>query len=129
MIGPDGEVSLRLPAQPRFVRLARLIGAGLADELGFDLEGLDDVRLAIGEVCDLAVQAEADSIDLRYVVAPGSLVVAGTAQRSATALPNQVVDEGHLVLVKQILDVACGEHELTRTGDVVTFTLTFAHGR
>ena len=56
-----------LPPQPRFIRVARLVAAGLANELGFGVDRLDDVRLAIGEACALAVQVGARDVsaDLR----------------------------------------------------------------
>ena len=47
--GADDVVSLELPAQASYLRLARLVGAGMASDLDFDIERLDDVRLAIGE--------------------------------------------------------------------------------
>jgi anti-sigma regulatory factor (Ser/Thr protein kinase) len=48
-------VGLNLPPQSRYIRIARLVGAGLANELGFGVDRLDDVRLAIGEACTRAV--------------------------------------------------------------------------
>ena len=51
-----------LPPQPRYIRIARLVGVGLANELGFGVDRLDDVRLAIGEACGFAVQIGASEV-------------------------------------------------------------------
>jgi len=125
MIETDEVVTLHVPAQARYIRVARLVGAGLANDLGLDLEGLDDVRLAIGEVCALATQLGADFLDLRFVVDDRGLGVSGSGRTDGVADP---VDEDHVRLVRQILEVACSDHELTRDDRGLSFSLTFAHG-
>jgi hypothetical protein len=121
-------VTLRLPAQSRYVRIARLVGAGLANDLGVDLDGLDDVRLAIGEVCGLASQLGAAAITLTFAAGDGQLRVTGDGRADASPLPGIPGDEDQLRLVHQILDVACAEHELALRDDGLAFSLTFAHG-
>lgn len=129
MIETDEVVTLRLPARARYIRVARLVGAGLANDLGIDLEGLDDVRLAIGEVCALATQFGADFLDLRFALDEAGLRVIGQGRTDARlgggAAP---VDDDHIRLVRQILDVACSDHELSRDEGGLSFSLTFIHG-
>jgi serine/threonine-protein kinase RsbW len=128
MTEPDEVVTLSLPAQSRFIRLARLVGAGLANDLGIDLDGLDDVRLAIGEACGLAAQFGATAIDLRFSLADSMLVVrgGGTSDGTTDAFPG--ADEEQLRLVRQILEVACAQHELTVDSSGLSFSLSFTDG-
>ena len=129
MIETDEVVTLRLPAQARFIRVARLVGAGLANDLGIDLEGLDDVRLAIGEVCALAAQFGATFVDLSFALDDNSLRVIGSGREEVSAGGSaDGVDDEHVRLVRHILDVACTEHQLTRDEDGLSFSLTFTHG-
>ena len=127
--GADDVVTLTLPAQPSYIRVARLVGAGMASDLDFDIERLDDVRLAIGEACSLAVRSGAETIELRYTSERGRLEVRGD-----TPTPISAVDDsdGSLTeLVRQILTVACSEHQLSADGDApFSFWLAFdaAHG-
>jgi serine/threonine-protein kinase RsbW len=81
-------VELRLPAAPRYLRLARLTAAGLAGDLGFDMESLEDLRVAVDELCAAIIEGVEDSstLELRYqprgrgiridgqIVAPGDPV-------------------------------------------------------
>ena len=127
MIEPD-VVTLRLPAQSRYVRIARLVGAGLANDLGVDLDGLDDVRLAIGEVCGLASQLGATAITLSFAAGDGRLTVSGDGRADTSAAQPVSADEDQLRLVHQILDVACADHELAVRDEGLAFSLTFAHG-
>ena len=83
----DSEViTLHVPAQARYIRLARLVGAGLANDLDVDLDALDDVRLAIGEACALAVQFGAASIDMQFSLRDGT---SDRARRRSTARERQ----------------------------------------
>ncbi len=45
------DVTLSFPAQPWALSLARLVAASLGNRLGFVLEEIDDLRLAVEEVC------------------------------------------------------------------------------
>lgn len=45
------DVALSFPAQPWALSLARLVTASLGNRLGFVLEEIDDLRLAVEEVC------------------------------------------------------------------------------
>jgi hypothetical protein len=126
MTEPDDVVSLSLPAQSRFIRVARLVGAGLANDLGIDLDGLDDVRLAIGEACGLATQFGATTINLRYSIVDGTLVVRGGGTNDGSTDDNP--GDEQLRLVRQILDVACATHELTVDSSGLSFSLSFAYG-
>ena len=128
--GADAVVTLTLPAQPAYVRLARLVGAGMASDLEFDIARLDDVRLAIGEACSLAVRSGAGTIELRYTTRarpPGGARRHADADRGRRRLRSARSTE----LVRQILTVACSEHQLSADGDApLSFWLAFdaAHG-
>ena len=45
------EVRLTVPATPEFLRLARVTVAGLGGRLGFSYDEIEDLRLAIDELC------------------------------------------------------------------------------
>lgn len=116
-------ILLTLPAQPRFLRIARLVAAGLANDVGADIDALDDVRLAVGEVCGLAIAAGAPTIELRFEVSADSLMLSGEATPTPTAL-----DPEHMQLAEQILRVATARYELTCDSNVVSFQLYFRSG-
>lgn len=125
VIETDQVLSLRLPAEARFIRMARLVGAGLANELGIDLAGLDDVRLAIGEACALAARSGVGHLDLQFALGEDHLVVSGQGTPGNGPF---AFDEDHAALVRHILDVACADHGVAADADGLSFTLTFVHG-
>jgi serine/threonine-protein kinase RsbW len=123
----DGDtVTLTLPPQRSYIRLARLVAAGLANELGFDVERLDDVRLAVGEACGIAVHEGASDLVLRYRLI-GDVLEIGVSAAVTDAAAD--VDDESLALAEQVLAVAATTHRLTRGPDTVQVELTFTDGR
>jgi serine/threonine-protein kinase RsbW len=118
-------VSVQLPAQSRFIRIARLAGAGLANELGFGVDRLDDVRLAIGEACGLAVHSGATSMVVQYELTASSIAVAVEAPIGADG---GRLDPDYLGLVEQVLSVACSAHSIENSERHMTIRLTFTDG-
>ena len=49
-------VELRFPPVAGHVRTARLVASAVARRCGFDVEQIDEVRLAVGEACARAVR-------------------------------------------------------------------------
>jgi serine/threonine-protein kinase RsbW len=56
---PD-EVSLKFPASFEYIRLARLVASGLAAQVNFNLDDIEDLRIAVDELCSALVEAAAD---------------------------------------------------------------------
>ncbi|HAM23578.1 MAG TPA: anti-sigma regulatory factor [Actinobacteria bacterium] len=56
-----GTASLQIPPTPDQVRLARLVAGAAARRCGVDEDVLDEVRLAVGEACALAVIKHQDT--------------------------------------------------------------------
>ena len=46
----DGLIELVLPADTRLVRVARLVASGVATAAGFDVDEVEDLRIAVDEV-------------------------------------------------------------------------------
>jgi serine/threonine-protein kinase RsbW len=43
-------ITVRVPAQPQYVQIARLISAGLASRLGFTIDDIEDLKIAVDEL-------------------------------------------------------------------------------
>lgn len=78
----DSQIVLTFPAQPEFVRLVRLTSADVATRAGFDFEEMDDLRIAVSEICSLAVGADG-SVTLSFTFADGTVTVEGSGPAGA----------------------------------------------
>lgn len=122
-MGSDDEVRLAVPAKPEFLGLARVTAAGLASRLGFTFDQVEDLRLAIDEMCfGLTGSKGRDGIlEVRFVLSPEGLTVEGKGQ---FALPGPV----HLSeLSEVILDALVDEHSMSDGADGPHFSLMKKH--
>ena len=74
---PRADVELRMPADGAYVSVLRSTAAGLASRLDFDLSSIEDLRVAVGEACALALpQAdEGSSLTAEFHLSPSHLTV------------------------------------------------------
>jgi hypothetical protein len=88
-------ITLELPAQARHLRLARLTAAGLGADLGFGLEEVEDLRVAVDEACAVIIDGAdaATRLVLRYEIEGPALTVIGTCRASAPADVHPVARE------------------------------------
>jgi anti-sigma regulatory factor (Ser/Thr protein kinase) len=106
-------VTLRFPASTERVRLARTMVATLADDAGFDYDEVEDLRIAVDELCFILIEgcAEGGEIELVAESQPGDLVVVGTS----TAPPATDAGEPPEITV-QILRTVVDDYELVLDG-------------
>jgi hypothetical protein len=112
-------VKLEVGGDHRHVRIARLVASGVASLAGFDVESVEDLRIAVDEGCVWLIDHGKGS-ELRLMLRPlngrGVEVVGETDyDGQAEATPS--------VLVEQILAASCEEHHFETTGDVLRFRL------
>lgn len=110
----DAEVvNLDLPATPGRLRLVRLVVVGLATDYGADVDDLEDVRIATGEICTHLVAAAPEGARLR---------VEARAHHSGQS-PDQVV-----VDVAATVDGVDDPGPLDELSDMILATAASEHG-
>jgi len=116
-----GEVRLEVPAAPEFLRISRIMAAGVASRVGFTLDEVEDLRIAIDELCFALVGARGrtGTISIRYLLDADQLAVEG-AGRFSDGLGNDPVVSA---LSDQILAAVVDECELATGDEGPTFRL------
>ncbi len=61
MEGTDGQVVIELPVEKEFARLLRLLVSGVASRMDFDLDGVDDLKIAVEEAFLMAMRYRVQS--------------------------------------------------------------------
>lgn len=104
------------------MRVARLTAAGLAGRLGFSIDDVEDVKIAVDELCFALVgpQGHEGRLTLTYRSVAGDFVVEGVARAGDGSVPPEPV-AGELSA--QILDAVVDEHSLSRSDSEVSFRL------
>ena len=114
------EVRLTMPAVPQLLRVARLTAAGLANRLGFSYDEIEDVKIAVDELCFVLVGSKGrdGTLTLTYILDGETLAIEGVGDFGDTA-----VDPAPSELSAQILSAVADEHEVARDGGEVRFRL------
>jgi len=109
-IGESDIVRLDVPASTEHLRLVRLLVSSVATAHGADLEDLEDLRLAAGEVCAHAISAAGahDRMSVSAAVSPG---VDDAALLTVRASVDSAIDPGSLdELSSMVLEAATDRH-------------------
>lgn len=104
------EVRLSVPALPEYLRLARLTASGLASRLGFSYEEVEDLRLALDELCFALVGVDGlpGRLMLRYTTSGTAIEVEGVLEE-----PDWAVVPSLSGLGRQILTALVDDHALS----------------
>lgn len=112
----EEEVRLTVPATPELLRLARVTASGVASRLGFSYDEVEDLRLAIDQLCFAFTGGKRRDgyILMRYVVRGDAetLEVHGKASFAASG-PEPLLNE----LSGAVLDALVDEHAVYKDHD------------
>ncbi len=115
----EDQVRLAVPARPEFLGLVRVTAAGLASRLGFTFDQVEDLRLAIDEICfGMTGSTGRDGmVEVHFLLGPEGLTVKGEGR---FPVPSPV----HLSeLSEVILDALVDGHSLVDGAAGPNFTL------
>lgn len=116
----DDHVELTVPADTKHLRLARLAASGYGADLGFSLDDIEELRLAVGEACALLVDHAPDDarLLLRYGAEGPLLIIEGTCPAAGSS--ELVVDPVAQAVMVNTVD----SFDVERQGDLNSFRLT-----
>jgi serine/threonine-protein kinase RsbW len=115
-VDPPPLVEFRIPPEPEYVRIARLIAGDMGGRVGFSIDELDDLRLAVVEVCALLIDAGGDVLELCMHARGRELTIEG---RSVGARFEVVPSELSEMLLSALVD-SC---TFTAGEDVLSFKM------
>ena len=120
------EVVLSIPAEPQLLRVARLTAAGLAGRLGFSFDEIEDVKIAVDELCFALVgsRGRPGTLTLTYRLDSDRLDIDGVGSFSDGADADPTPSD----LSSQILAAVVDEHNVRRDGDDLRFHMAKRRG-
>jgi len=115
--GTTTAVRLIVPRALEFVPLARVTVAGYAARLGFDIDEIEDSRIAVDELARILVEVgDGDTVDLALEGAGQRLDITGSSACSDGADPPQLDP-----ITSQILGAICAEYGVVVADGAVRF--------
>ena len=86
-------VRLLVPPSSEYLRTVRLVAADAAVRAGLDCEEIEDVRIAVDELCHLLMSCTDDFIELRVLATDERVIAQGAARTrtsSSARMPNEL---------------------------------------
>lgn len=101
MTNPRGHFVLKIPANPKYVGVARLAVSGLASRLKLSYEDVEDIKLAVAEACARAMSHGQDQeISIECEVKEDHLSLSVSER---TQVPEDEDDLG-MILIRSLMD-------------------------
>ncbi len=110
----NDSINILLPSKPQYVSVARLTASYLASQMGFDIEAIEDIKLAVGEACNNAVLHSGENttyqLDLKTESQTLVIEVKDTGKGFDTShIKNPAIDELQenglgLFIIKSLMD-------------------------
>jgi serine/threonine-protein kinase RsbW len=99
-------VRLTVPASLEYVRIIRLTASGVASRLGFDVDEIENLRVAVDELASLVLEAAHGDLEMSFVEDHGALRIEGHAPVTPGA--DVAIED----LTAQILKAVTDDYEL-----------------
>jgi len=123
-VGNDDDIVLAFPAWRTNLRIARLAVSSVAADAGFGLEDIEDLRVAVTELCGVLLAPETDTdggdggrIELRLRVEAGDVLLTG--RREPATGPAPELDP----IARELLAVITDHHTLEAVDGHWSFSL------
>lgn len=82
---------LKIPAQEEFIHVAKMVAASVGGHLGFDLEEIDDLKIAVAQACDSVIE---DAMELWGRANPALMRIVYSSTDRGIAMDVEVLSPG-----------------------------------
>lgn len=115
------EVALTIPAATDHIRFARLMASAVASRAGLDYDTIEDLRIAVSELCTAVAEVAPDGAELTLTYQGNAEGIRVTGHASGTPATPESDVPGELTV--QILDAVADEHSFEVGPEGVSFSL------
>lgn len=72
----NDKIDLLIPAKPDYISLVRLTASGIANNIGFNIDEIEDIKVCVGEACVNVINSnDVDEISTVYEVKGDRLTI------------------------------------------------------
>lgn len=103
----NDSILLKIPNKPDYISLVRLTTSSIANEMGFDFDTIEDIKVSIGEACINSLQfCNKDSISIVYEAYMDKLTI--EVSNCCSNIPDQMDEkkdrELGILIIKSLMD-------------------------
>ena len=104
----ENKVELTLPFKAEYVSIARLTASGVSNRMGFDIETIEDIKVALAEVCNKLVaygSSVCDSYKIIFNISEKELnIVFDSKDKTLDSLFREEHDELGISIIQALMD-------------------------
>lgn len=101
-------IEISLPFKAEYVSIARLAASGISNRVGFDIETIEDIKVAIAEVCNKLVKAGRECeghYTLTFNILPDSIeVIFRCENKNIDTIFSEDEEELGISIIKALMD-------------------------
>ena len=102
------KVNIRIPASPEYVQVVRLIASGLANRLGFTLDDIEDLKIAVDELCAYltGAQGREGEIEITFAIGDDRIEITGSGRFGAGIKVRTELTQLSQMILDTVVDAA-----------------------
>jgi serine/threonine-protein kinase RsbW len=106
-------VTVTIPASPEYIQVVRLIASGLASRLGFTYDDIEDLKIAVDELCAYLTGAHGrdGKIEIAFELAAEKLRITGAGSFADGEKVRTDLSEFSQMILDTVVDTATLEQE------------------
>jgi serine/threonine-protein kinase RsbW len=101
-------VTLILPAKSEYVSTVRLTASSLASRIGFNIDEIEDIKVAVSEVCNIILSKSGDNKEkykISFNITDSNLQISFTGENCILGcLEDSIENEYGLYIMKALMD-------------------------
>ncbi len=101
-------IELIMPFKAEYVSVVRLAASGIANRVGFDIEAIEDIKVAVAEVCNKLIKTgskSTGSFKVIFKISVDSIIIAFDCQdKSLKCIFNGDENEFGLSIITALMD-------------------------
>ena len=115
-------ISVSIPASPEYLKVVRLIASGLASRLGFTIDDIEDLKIAVDELSAYltGAQGREGTLNIGFDIHEDRIEIRGSGDFSAGTKVRTDLTE----MSKMILETVVDDARLEQTDGTPTFRLS-----
>ncbi len=111
--GLTGPVEIRVPPNPHLSRVLRLAASGMASLVGFTVDEIEDIKIAVSEVLIALIEhGDGKSVDMHFEIDERSFRLQGR-----TIVDSFDLNHPDLLLCRAVLTEVCASHKIDLVGN------------
>lgn len=95
---------ITFPARPDYILAVRLTVSAIAERIGYNIEDIEDIKVACAEACTLLLATRPETIDLQILITDGIELKLDAAGQKAEAAVQDETSELSQYLLEALVD-------------------------